>query len=146
MARASKGSWGLFPDCVQFRSAEEHHVQCALILERAEILSSIEQSQGLTIIAGEFGPPGRLNANGTMGGAGRFVGYMQAYGIPEYPWSWDDATNQWSEHSVLSLTIGSSSLGMYSLARPSDLTEFRMDVLLNPRTGLGALDNKADFF
>ena len=110
-------------------------------LARAQILNGVEKSQGLPIVVGEFGPPGLLNSDNTMDGTGRFIGYMESYGIPDYAWSWDDGSNEWSENQAFPITLGG---GVYATDAPSGLTEFGMDVVLNPRSGIGASDVRAD--
>ena len=114
-------------------------------LGRATLLSGWEQSQGIDIIAGESGPPGSLNDGEGEPGIGRYIGYMQAYGIGTFPWAWDDGTNLWSQNSVFAFTGTGGGEGNFAFnSLYSDTTEAGMDVLLNPRTGITALANRAN--
>jgi len=110
-------------------------------LARARILSSYAASQGYAVIVGEFGPPTSITNAGSMDGVGRFTGYMYAYGIPTHYWAWDDG-NAWPWSSSLGMSLNSGNA--YSPNTPSTLSQAGMDVILNPRTGMSALDNKAD--
>jgi hypothetical protein len=103
----------------------------------------------------EFGPGNQTGDPTTTGvgpsptnvSVGQIITAAEAYELPWAYWAWDD-NNEAGGATAFTGWFGStlSGPGAYSRSTPSDLTATGMDVILNPRFGLGALASPAASF
>lgn len=103
----------------------------------------------------EFGP-GNQSGDPTTNGVGpsptntsiqQIITAAEANGLPWAYWAWDDNNQGGGQTSFtgwFGATLGGP--GVYTTSTPSGLTEAGMDVVLNPRFGLGALASPASAF
>lgn len=105
--------------------------------------AALSQSTGAAYIVGEFGPGRNIGPSPTTVTPEEIITAAEANGIGWLAWAWDDnnlpgcrADNNW-----FSMTY---SCGEYS--RPSDLTNFGRDVVLNPTFGIKGLARPASVF
>ena len=105
--------------------------------------ASLAASQGMAFIVGEFGPGRKIGPAPTLVPPGQIIQSAEANGIGWIPWAWDDndLTNCSSDNNWFSMTY---SCGRYTA--PSDLTEFGLDMTLNPAYGWIALASPASYF
>jgi hypothetical protein len=105
--------------------------------------AALAQKTGAAYIIGEFGPGRNIGPSPTTVTPSEIITAAEANGISWLPWAWDDndlhgckADNNW-----FSMTYA---CGQYS--RPSDLTNFGQDVILDPTYGITALSRRASIF
>src|SRR5579862_4804609 len=105
--------------------------------------AALSQATGAAYIVGEFGPGRNIGPSPTMVTPDEIITAAEANNVSWLPWAWDDndlpgcrADNKW-----FSMTYN---CGAYS--RPSDLTNFGQDVVLNPTFGIKALARRASIF
>ena len=110
---------------------------------RVARFAALSQATGAAFIVGEFGPGKNIGPSPTMVTPDQIITAAEANGLGWLPWAWDDnnlpgcrADNKW-----FSMTYN---CGAYS--RPSDLTNFGQDVVLNPTFGIKALARPASTF
>jgi hypothetical protein len=106
-------------------------------------LASLMQSTGAVFILGEFGPGRGIGPSPTNLAPGQIIAAAEANNLGWMAWAWDDndesacgADNYW-----FSMTY---SCGTYNA--PSDLTDYGLDVTLNPTYGLIALASPPSAF
>ncbi|HUB09599.1 MAG TPA: hypothetical protein VMB50_21520, partial [Myxococcales bacterium] len=102
----------------------------------------------------EFGP-GNPSGDPTTTGTGpsptntsvqQIVAAAEAWGLPWAYWAWDDNSEAGGKTPYtgwFGATLNGP--GVYARSAPPDLTAAGLDVLLNPRSGLGALASPAPF-
>jgi Cellulase (glycosyl hydrolase family 5)/Putative Ig domain len=107
-------------------------------------LAALSASQGMVFAITEFGPGRDIGPSPTMVAPGQVIAAAEASGLGWAGWAWDDnnlggggADNNW-----FSMTY--SGPGIYT--GPSSLTQYGLDVALNPAYGLIALASPASAF
>lgn len=107
-------------------------------------LAELSRAQGTAFLVGEFGPGRNIGASGTATTPQQVIAAAEAHGIGWLAWAWDDndLPNARSDDRWFSMTYGGP--GIY--VRPSDLTIFGREVVLDPRYGLQALARRASIF
>jgi hypothetical protein len=111
--------------------------------EQADLQPTIDAmvASGLPFIIGEFGPGRNLSPSPTLISPARIVQLAEAAGFGWMPWAWD-ANNLGggaSDNNSFSMTYHGP--GLYSV--PSDLTQYGLDLALNPAYGWSALASPA---
>jgi hypothetical protein len=113
------------------------------------------RSQNVAAAVLEFGP-GNQTGDPTTGGLGpsptntsvqQIITAAEAYQVPWAYWAWDD-NDDTGGATAFTGWFGATLNGPGDYARnaPSDLTATGMDIILNPRFGLGALASPAAVF
>jgi hypothetical protein len=104
-------------------------------------LAELSHSTGAVYIVGEFGPGNNIGPSPTLVTPGQIITAAEADGVGWLAWAWDDnnLTACGADDKWFSMTY---KCGTYS--RPSDLTVFGRDVVLNPHYGLKALAKRPD--
>jgi hypothetical protein len=99
---------------------------------------------GLPIIYGEFGPGRNLNGPPTLISPARVIAVAEAAGFGWMPWAWDsnNLAGGASDNNSFSMTYQGP--GLYSA--PSGLTQYGLDMALNPAYGWSALASPASVF
>ncbi len=107
-------------------------------------LASLSQTAGMAFVVGEFGPGRDIGPSPTQTTPGQIITAAEANGIGWMAWAWDDNNlgGGASNNSWFSMTLQGP--GYYS--KPSDLTEFGQDVVLNSTYGLSVLATPATIF
>jgi len=105
--------------------------------------AALSASRGMVFIIGEFGPGRKIGPAPTLVPPGQIIQAAEANGIGWIPWAWDDndLTNCSSDNNWFSMTY---SCGRYTA--PSGLTEYGLDMALNPVYGWIALASPASWF
>jgi mannan endo-1,4-beta-mannosidase len=98
-------------------------------------------SRGVMVIIGEFGPGRNIGPSPTLLTPAQVITTAEANGLGWLAWAWDDnnLANGASDNNWFSMTHAGP--GIY--ARPSDLTDYGKDVVLNPSYGIKALAKPA---
>ena len=107
-------------------------------------LAALAQRTGAPYLIGEFGPGGNLGPSGTLVTPGQIITTAEAHGIGWLAWAWDDNNLPGARADDRWFSMTYSGPGIYQ--RPSDLTAFGRDVVLNARYGLAALAQPASIF
>jgi hypothetical protein len=106
-------------------------------------LAALSRRTGAAYIIGEFGPGKNIGPSPTLVTPGQIIAAAEANGIGWLAWAWDDndLAGCSSDNKWFSMTYG---CGRY--ARPSDLTDFGKEVVLDPSHGIVALARRASIF
>jgi hypothetical protein len=113
------------------------------------------RSQNVAAAILEFGP-GNQTGDPTVAGLGpsptntsvqQIISAAEAYQVPWAYWAWDD-NNEGGGDTSFTGWFGATlnGPGQYARDTPSDLTATGMDIILNPRFGLGTLASPAAVF
>jgi mannan endo-1,4-beta-mannosidase len=106
-------------------------------------LAAMSAAKGMVFVIGEFGPGRNVGASPTTVTPGQIITAAEANNIGWLAWAWDDndlagckADDKW-----FGMQYG---CGEYT--KPSDLTIFGADVVLNPTYGLSVIARRASIF
>jgi mannan endo-1,4-beta-mannosidase len=107
-------------------------------------LASLASSQGMVFIIGEFGPGRNIGPAPTLVTPQQIIQTAEANGLGWMAWAWDDNNlgGGGSNNSGFSMTYA----GPGDYTAPSSLTEYGLDVTLNPAYGWIALASPAAAF
>jgi hypothetical protein len=107
-------------------------------------LAQLSQQTGAVYIVGEFGPGQNIGPSPTMVTPGQIISAAEANGVGWLAWAWDDndLAGGESDNNWFSMTYN----GPGTYTQPSDLTEYGLDVVLNPTYGITALAKPASIF
>jgi mannan endo-1,4-beta-mannosidase len=107
-------------------------------------LANLSQQNGMVFIIGEFGPGKNIGPSPTDVTPGQIITAAEAAGLGWLAWAWDDnnLADGKSDNTWFSMTYNGP--GVYT--QPSDLTDFGLDVVLNPTYGISALAKRASVF
>jgi len=107
-------------------------------------LGALSASQGMVFAITEFGPGRDIGPSPTMVTPGEVITAAEANGLGWAAWAWDDNDlgGGASDNNWFSMTY--SGPGIYT--GPSSLTQYGLDVALNPAYGLIALSSPASAF
>jgi hypothetical protein len=103
-------------------------------------LAQLSQTTGAVYLVGEFGPGKNIGPSPTMVTPAEIITAAEANGIGWLPWAWDsnNLANCQADNNSFSMTYN---CGIYTQA--SDLTDYGVDVVLNPTYGLKTLATPA---
>jgi mannan endo-1,4-beta-mannosidase len=106
-------------------------------------LEGLSASQGMVFAITEFGPGRDIGPSPTMVTPAQVITAAEAHGLGWAAWAWDDNNlgGCSSDNNWFSMTY---SCGNYTA--PSNLTQYGLDVTLNPVYGLVALSRPASAF
>jgi hypothetical protein len=106
-------------------------------------LASLSASQGMAFIVGEFGPGRNIGPAPTMVSPAEIIQASETSGLGWIAWAWDDndLANCVADNNWFSMTYNCK---VYNT--PADLTQYGLDVSLNPVYGLSALETPAPVF
>jgi len=107
-------------------------------------LAALSASQGMVFAITEFGPGRDIGPSPTMVTPGEVITMAELYGLGWAGWAWDDNNlgGGGSDNNWFSMTY--SGPGIYTA--PSSLTQYGLDVVLNPAYGLVTLASPASAF
>jgi hypothetical protein len=106
-------------------------------------MASLSASQGMVFIVGEFGPGRNIGSAPTMVTPQQIIQTAESSNLGWIAWAWDDVdqSNCLADNNWFAMAY---SCGKYTV--PSDLTNFGLDVVLNPAYGLDALASPAAYY
>ena len=107
-------------------------------------LAELSHSAGMAFVVGEFGPGRSTGPSPTKATPGEVITAAESNGIGWLAWAWDDndLADGASDDNWFSMTYRGPGI----FHRPSDLTVFGRDIVLNPVYGLEALAAPASVF
>lgn len=107
-------------------------------------LAALSKATGAVYLIGEFGPGRNIGPSPTSVTPAQILSTAEADGIGWLAWAWDDNNLPGARANDAWFSMTYSGPGIYT--RPSDLTAFGKEVVLNPTYGITALARPASIF
>jgi mannan endo-1,4-beta-mannosidase len=107
-------------------------------------LAALSSSAGMAFAVTEFGPGKNIGPSPTLTTPGQIITAAEANGLGWLAWAWDDNNLAGGKSNNTWFSMTYAGPGIYTQA--SDLTDFGLDVVLNPVYGITALAKPASIF